>query len=254
MTPWFEDPEFWRGAAPAIFSSARVAGAQRELDSLLALVAEAGIEVPERAAVLDMPCGVGRHSIELARRGARVTAVDLTAPLLDIARERAAEAGVDVAFVQADMRTFAPEPGAFDLALSLFSSLGYSCDRDDDVATLRNHRAALRSGGALVVDTNAKEIIAGTFQSPRFQEADGYVIEDRAEILDDFGRARSTFIMRRDGVEVHRFTFELALYAASELKAMLREAGFEGAITCFGTTDGRPYGPGAERLIIVARA
>lgn len=254
MTAWFEDPEFWRGAAPAVFSSARVAGARGELNALLGLAAKAGVELPEHPAVLDMPCGVGRHSIELARRGARVTAVDLTPPLLDIARQRADEAGVDVTFEQGDMRTYSPEPGAFDLALSLFSSLGYSCDRADDVATLRNHRTALRPGGALVVDTNAKEIIAGTFVSPRFYEADGYVIEDRAEVLDDYGRVRSTFIMRRDGIEVHRFTFELALYAATELKAMLREAGFAGSITCFGTPDGRPYGPGAERLIIVAQA
>lgn len=53
-----------------------------------------------------MPCGSGRHSVELARRGHRVTGVDLSAEAIGHARRAAA--GLDVEFVHADMREIPP--------------------------------------------------------------------------------------------------------------------------------------------------
>jgi 2-polyprenyl-3-methyl-5-hydroxy-6-metoxy-1,4-benzoquinol methylase len=64
-----------------MFSARRMSAAPGEIDDLLALVALA-----PGARVLDLCCGPGRHSIELATRGYRVTAVDRTRPYLDTAR------------------------------------------------------------------------------------------------------------------------------------------------------------------------
>src|SRR5437588_4376384 len=90
-----------------------------EIDQLEAL-----LQLRPPIQILDLPCGQGRHAIELARRGYEVTGVDLSEAMLSVARERAERTGVRARFVLGDMR----EPlqgGHFDLILNLFTSLGY---------------------------------------------------------------------------------------------------------------------------------
>lgn len=129
-----------------------------EVDFLLEL-----LQLPAGSALLDMGCGVGRHSVELARRGYRVTGVDLSAGMLAEARQAAQAAGVDVAWIQADaagpLETFTALFGlapAFDAALCLcegaFGLLNLDEDPEThDAAILRNLHAALKPGGRLVL-------------------------------------------------------------------------------------------------------
>ncbi len=70
------------------------------------------------SAVLDIGCGTGRHSIELARRGYKVTGLDLSSGMLDVAKENAAKAEVDVTWIQADATSFTLED-KFDVGLCL---------------------------------------------------------------------------------------------------------------------------------------
>src|SRR5437016_12854634 len=93
-----------------------------EIDRLEALLQ---LHPPRR--ILDLPCGQGRHAIELARRGYEVTGVDLSPYMLAVAKERAEANGVGVRWLAGDMRE--PLPGeVFDLVLNLFTSLGYFDD------------------------------------------------------------------------------------------------------------------------------
>lgn len=70
--------------------------------------------------VLDLAAGTGNVAIRAAARGANVTGVDLTPELFDRARERAAEAGVDVAWVEGDAENLPFEDDRFDVVLSTF--------------------------------------------------------------------------------------------------------------------------------------
>src|SRR5690606_12128167 len=88
---------------------------------------------PPPARVLDAACGQGRHSIALAQAGYTVTGVDASGPLLAIARAAAAEAGVSVEFVEADLREFSTER-SFDAAINMFTAFGYF---EDDAENLR---------------------------------------------------------------------------------------------------------------------
>jgi len=70
--------------------------------------------------VLDVACGAGRHARAFRAAGARCVGVDLSAPLLRIAR------GVTDAFlVRADMRALPIRAGSMDLTVNLFTSFGY---------------------------------------------------------------------------------------------------------------------------------
>lgn len=100
--------------------------------------------------VLDLGCGCGASSLELARRvapGGHVLGLDLSEPMLARARERAAAAGLaNLAFRVADVQSASLEAGAFDAAFSRFGVMFFA----DPVAAFRNVRRALRPGGRLV--------------------------------------------------------------------------------------------------------
>jgi SAM-dependent methyltransferase len=85
------------------------------------LVAEAADLPPGRA--LDLACGAGRNAVWLAERGWTVTGADFSDVALATARALAAERGVDVDWVQADLRDWEPTPRAFDLVAVFYLQL-----------------------------------------------------------------------------------------------------------------------------------
>jgi len=245
MADWFEDETFWEKLYPFLFTGSKLEAAEVEVDSVLRL---AGLE---RGDVLDLACGPGRHSVALAKRGFRVTGVDLSTFLLGKARQRARAEHIDVEWVQEDMRRFA-RPEAFDLALSLFTSFGYFESRDDDLAVLRNIRKSLRTDGTLVMEIAGREALARKFQPTTSKELDdGRLLVERHEIVDDWTRIRNQWIAIENDTAT-TFRFEFRIYSGQELKDLLFDAGFAG-VNLYGAYDGRPYDLHAERLVAVAR-
>jgi len=102
-----------------------------------------------RLRALDLACGPGRHAAQLAARGARVTGLDLSLPLLSLARARTRGA---VSLVRADMRHLPFCAGAFDVVVNLFTSFGYFADDAQHAAVIAGSRALLRRGGVFVLD------------------------------------------------------------------------------------------------------
>lgn len=97
--------------------------------------------------VLDMACGRGRHAAIFAREGMEVTGIDISSESIDIAKRTVPGAR----FMVHDIR----EPiarNAFDSAVCLFTSLGYSDDREDDHKAVRAAAAALKPRGLFVLD------------------------------------------------------------------------------------------------------
>jgi SAM-dependent methyltransferase len=124
---------------------------QRMHDALLAEVAELLIE---RAAprdgetVLDIGCGAGTTSIALARQVApdgRVLGVDVSAPLLERARQHA-PAGLPVEFALGDATVYPFQPGAADLLFSRFGVMFFA----DPARSFANIRAGLRAGARVI--------------------------------------------------------------------------------------------------------
>jgi SAM-dependent methyltransferase len=242
---WFEDEGFWAATYPIIFPDERFVVAEEQVDKILKLVGF------QPGAVLDLACGPGRHAVALARQGIKVTAVDLTEFLLCKARERASQAGVEVEFVREDMRRFV-RPGAFDVALSMFSSFGYFGDRREDLLVLQNLRESLKSGGACLIDVPGKEMLGRQAHSARVvEQPNGVLFVEWSEILDDWTRVRTQWILIEGG-QARAFSLELTVYSGQEIKDLLVRAEFA-EVTLFGDLDGSPYGPHADRLIALGR-
>lgn len=244
MAEWFEDESFWADLYPVMFNQARLDAAAEQVDQILAL---AGVRSGD---VLDLCCGPGRHSVELAARGFRVTGVDRTRFLLDKARERGREADVEVEWVGHDMREFVRQ-GSFDLVLSMFTSFGYFDDKDEDVRVLRNIHASLRDGGVFLIDVLGKEYLARVFMPTTSQVGDdGSVMVERHEVFDDWSRVRNQWTLIKQG-RARTWSFHHTIYSAQELRDRILGVGF-GDVTVYGALDGRPYDTQALRLVAVA--
>lgn len=242
---WHDDDRFWTAWQPVMFTQQRVDSAPGEVDQVLKL-----LKVKPGARVLDLCCGPGRHAVELARRGFRVTGVDRTRPYLAQARKLAAKRKLDVEFVLADMRRFR-RPRAFDAAINMFTAFGYFRKQADDLRVLKNLFASLRPGGVLLLELMGKERIAKIF-NPRtwHREPDGTIVLEERWLEDDFGWIENRWTMIRKG-RMRTYKVAHRLYTAVELRTLLKQAGFA-RVKAFGSLDGAPYNQDAQRLVLVA--
>ena len=142
-----EQIEYWNGEAGQRWAKDDDTMARLLLPISEALLDHAPIANCQRA--LDIGCGGGSQSMMLAQRlspGARVLGVDISGPLLDVARAKintASTSGTEVDFLQADAANHNFEQDSFDLLFSRFGVMFF----DDPVAAFTNLRGALAPGG-----------------------------------------------------------------------------------------------------------
>jgi SAM-dependent methyltransferase len=210
------------------------------------------LELSERAAILDIPCGVGRHSVELARRGFHVTGVDFKAEYVADARARASDAGVQAAFEVGDMREFISQ-SPFDAAFCYFGSFGYFTE-DDDLKFAAAVARALRPGGRFLVETHIMETWL-----PVFRERDWFwagadaarvrVTEERSWDATT-GRVQVTWTLIDDsGAKSH--VTSIRIYSYRELQSLLTAAGFA-SVRLLDGKSGHAFRIGSRRAIVIA--
>lgn len=243
--PWHEQDAFWETVAPVLFVQRRWSDAPVEVEQVVYLLG-----LGSGAHVLDLCCGVGRHSLELARRGFQVTGVDRTRLYLDRASRRAEAEGLKVEFVQSDMRTFC-RPDAFDAVVNLFTSFGYFEDPEDDRQVAMNVYRSLKSGGAFLIDIVGKEVLARIFRERDWYEENGLLVLQERKVSKNWSWMESRWIMFKDN---NRAELNLShrIYSAVELASLLAECGFA-HIDAYGNLEGIAYDHLARRLVVVAR-
>ncbi len=139
---------------------------------------------------LDVGCGTGRHSIELARRGYRPTGIDMSAGMLAEARRNAGEAGVTVEWVKADAKDFAfDEP--FDAAICLCEgAFGLLGSTDDPVAQplaiLRNVATSMKTGAPCLFTVLSAYRLCRMHSNESVQQGrfDPLTVAERSEVCD----------------------------------------------------------------------
>jgi SAM-dependent methyltransferase len=180
------------------------------------------LAVPAGARLLDVPCGGGRLSLALARRGYELTAVDWSTEFLDHARS--CDPGASVTWERRDMRDL-PWRERFDGAFCSGNSFGY-LDDEGNAAFLRAVAAALKPGARFVLETPmVLENLLGHLQDRAWWK----VGDVRLLVLNRYDHARErldieyTFVT--DGrVEVRNGSHRAFSYR--ELAELIRSAGF----------------------------
>lgn len=177
--------------------------------------------------VLDAPCGYGRVARLLAERGMNVLGVDQSQELLDRAEQtRGSLAPGQLRYVRHNLLRPLSD-GGFDAALNVFSSLGYG-DQEDDLAVLRTLWAALRPGGAILVDTVHRDTWAARLSpegrlATRLPDGTLFVQEPRFDVLS--GRAEISYFWQGPSGGGQKRS-SVRIYTVTELVQLLERAGF----------------------------
>jgi len=240
---WFAVESFWDDLKPFIFPPRVRALASAEIDFVLSV---SGIM---QGRILDLCCGVGRHSIELSQRGLSVTAVDLNETLLQDAKRSALDCGLTITWIKEDMRSFC-RSGEFDLCINMFNSFGYFVSEEDDMRVLRNIYSSLSSNGIFVLDTQGKEVLARQGEGTRVERENGKLL-CRQTTVDPGWRSLTERWFLWTGEKGTEYTFHHSAYSATDLQRLLTLVGFTNVLF-YGDFDSRPYDATANRLIAVA--
>lgn len=222
-----------------------LSGTPDEVQGLLDLTG-----LPEGAEVLDLCCGFGRHSLEMARRGLRVTGIDRTQSYIERAKREGADENLNCSFKLGDVRHMTTEK-KYDGVASMWNSFGYTEDPEDDHLILEKVSQSLKPGGVFILDTPGKEVIASGF------EANTWFERGETKILLEYSIEMNWTVLRNrwlffENEKMWEFQFTQRIYSALELSQMLYQHGFDD-IDIWGSWDGAPYDDKAERLILVAK-
>lgn len=206
------------------------------------------------AELLDLCCGAGRHAIELAQRGHRVTGLDWSDELLSLARQESSRRGVSLEFKKGDMRRLR-FTNRFEAVVNLFTSFGYFETVSEDLAVLRGVRRALKPGGLFLIDVLNKEWLMRHFTPTFWQRHPEHDVE-RAFCRLHFDPLTSRLtnhrtLFLRDGRK-RDADLRFKVYPLHELVRMLEATGFK-IEKVYGGFDLRPYGLDTFRTIVLAR-
>jgi SAM-dependent methyltransferase len=229
--------EMWRKAIPADQTHAEAEFLRREL------------KLNGGARVLDVPCGGGRHAIELASRGFRMTGVDISEEQIEAASRAAESAGVRIAWNRAEMREL-PWDSEFDAGYCFGNSFGY-LDPDGTRGFLRAIARALKPGARFALDTGvAAECILPRFrerESARFEDIE-FREENRYHAAESCIETIYTFARGADRSSRTGFQW---VFTIREIRGHLEGAGLQ-TLGLYRSLEGEPFQLGSPCLYLVA--
>ncbi len=200
--------------------------------------------------LLDVPCGNGRHSLELARRGYQLTGLDISEQFIEEARASSSAIRAQVEWLLGDMRHFERE-STFDGAFCVGNSFGYFVYSDME-AFLNCVSRALKPETRFVVGTGiAAESILPNLKERTWYQVDDilFAVENRYQSEDSCLDTDHTFV--RDG-KVETRQSKHWVYTAGEIRRMLERVGLA-VLELYGSLDCQPFKLGSHSLYVVAQ-
>ena len=201
--------------------------------------------------ILDVACGTGTVSMILAQRGYQVVGTDLSAPMIKVAQEKAAQAGLELPFHAQDAAAMKFK-GKFDLAICLYDSLNYVLEDDHLLAAFKAVRRALRPGGFFFFDLNglhAFEAELFTQESPP-GVVPGYRWQSRFNPFTSIAEVEMHF--EPPTGKPFTITHRQRAYLVDEVVELLNKARFE-VLNLFEAYTLLPPGRYSERIFYMAR-
>ncbi|HQC34078.1 MAG TPA: class I SAM-dependent methyltransferase, partial [Methanoculleus sp.] len=178
--------------------------------------------------ILDLCCGQGRHTLELARRGYNAEGLDQSHYLIQRARSTAKREGLQVRFREGDARRLPYRTDSYDVVLVLGNSFGYFDSVEEDLRILTELRRILKPWGQVLLDVADGEYLKEHFQPRSWEWIDRtmFVCRERSLSLDGQRLISREVITDVDkGVVADQFYAE-RLYTRDALRQLLERAGF----------------------------
>ncbi|TSA45699.1 class I SAM-dependent methyltransferase [bacterium] len=209
------------------------------------------IPIKKGSEVLDLCCGHGRHSLELASRGYKVTGLDYSKFELGLARKEAARLGLKAEFVRGDARNFRFNK-KFDLIINMFSSaFGYG-SRDDDRRIVHSVSKNLKKGGKFFIDLMSLPWLLRNYKPYKVEKMSKKIYatcERDFNFLESVNHEKRTFFK---GTKKKVYNLYLRAYSLAELNEFLASEGLK-VEKYWGSYDGKSYGLETKRMIALAK-
>ena len=210
------------------------------------------LNLKKSSAILDLACGPGRHSVNLAKKGFKMTGVDYSSSALKIAEKFANINNVKINFLKKDIRSFNLEK-QFEAVLLLGNSFGYFIDKDNEkvVKTVAKH---LKKGGFFVIHTlNPLQVISSDEKnSVSEHKISGGKLKMKLISFDPNTFVRKSIWEITKNGEKKSMDIVLRLYTLPEIKTMLSKNGLE-IVESFGSLNLSSYAVQSPALVIIAK-
>lgn len=203
------------------------------------------LSLPKTAEILDLACGKGRHTIEIAKNGYTATGLDLSKQSIAYAK------GLNIANTRFEVHNIL-EPisyGPFDAVFNLFTSFGYFDEDDLHQNVLNNVSNCLKPKGLFVLDFLNASIVPKNLIPEERKEIDGIVFNINKLIVNGYVEKNIRFDY--EGKNYH-FQERVRLFTENELNGMLEKSGLHNTET-FGNYQLEAFSPEqSPRLIILS--
>ncbi len=239
-----------------------IARAEGEIEALIKIFAEFGVSV--RSQVLDLCCGIGRHSLGLASRGFDVTGVDISARSIEYARTRAREIAVEnrTHFIVGDVRgvsnLLSSVGKKYNAIINLSTSIGYWTD-EDDRSILKQLHCLGEPNCLLIIDVSNKDYLVRHFQPFAVNVLEGkpiYVLIEKRKFLFETSRIENEWTFyRKEGEDLKHLTTILLnhrVYSLHELIDLFKGADWN-YLKAYGSFSLDRLTADTSRILIVGR-
>lgn len=221
---------------------------KKDAKELLQLVLD-NIDSTKVKTVLDMATGNGRHAILLARKGYRVTAVDLSEMLLGIAQKNTAKENLNIEFVHSDLRKYEPDK-KFNLIINLFTSIGYFEDDEENFHLLNKAYDLLEEDGYFVLDYMNINFVRNTLVPVSVDTMDNSTITQNRFIKNE--RVIKEIIIEKEK-STEKYYESVRMFSYEEIITAMKKIGFH-VLHTFGDFLGNPFElETSPRIIIISR-
>lgn len=215
---------------------------QHEVDLICRL-----LDLQPGMSILDLACGHGRIANQLAARGYHVTGLDATAFFLQKAIQDAASCGVQVEYLQGDMRSLTFRE-RFNCVINCFTAFGYFDDTENRTVLAQAYQA-LKAGGQLLIDIQNLSRLLQDFSPDLVTERDGNYMLARTRYDALTNCTHTERIIIRDG-QVRCGQYFIRNFTFPEIRDWLLQTGFS-RVEGYGY-DGEPFALDSSRMIVVA--
>lgn len=206
------------------------------------------------ARVLDLCCGAGRHTVELAAKGFDMVGVDLSMFLLKRALDTATKKKLSIKFVHGDMRKLTFR-SIFDAVFNVQTSFGYFDDLTN-FKVLQSIYASLKPGGIFLIETVNRDFIMDDMPLRLFWMGDGCKVleESNVESLSGVLKVKRSIVLDDNSKPPYEQTMSIRLYSTTEMRQLLSRAGFNvlELVGDFSLPDPRHFGAYSPHNIFIA--
>ncbi len=173
---------------------------------------------------LDCPCGIGRISIPMAKKGIKVTGVDITQSYLDEINRKNKRLKVPIETIHSDMRRISFE-NKFDAAGNLWTSFGYFEKKSDDLLVLKKMYKAIKPGGKFLLEVINRDWIILNFSPSDWHKFDDMKILESRKFDYSTSISNGIWTFIKNGQE-KSYDASIRMYSCHELFEMFNKVGF----------------------------